>query len=167
MAEEEQQFDYRPDTASAKTAGSSSKTVAWTASEYIDHSPGFLWYSSLAAISAVLAVIVYLLQKDIFASGVILVLGVIVAFAAARRPAQASYEVSAQGLKIGEKLYPYNIFKSFAVIREGQLSSLVFVPLKRLQPPISAFFDEAEEDKITSIVGEHLPYERRSLDSID
>ena len=167
MAEEQQQFDYHPDKAKATSKKTGSQVVSWTASEYIDHSRGLFWYVALGATSVVLAAIVYLLQRDIFATGVILLLGFIVAFAAARRPLQASYEVSSSGLKVGEKLYPYSVFKSFAVIHEGHLSSLIFTPLKRLQPPVSVFFEGGDEDKITSIIGEHLPYEQRSSDKID
>jgi len=145
----------------------SQHTVSWTASEYIDHSRGASWYLLLIIISIALAAGIYFLIHDVFAAIVILILGFIVAVAAQRKPDQVDYELDNTGLKAGNKEYPYSHFRSFAIMHEGQLSSLVFMPLKRFVPPLSIYFDEDEEDAITSIVGEHLPMEQRSPDRID
>ena len=159
---------YKPDAA-ADTGRQSrrSKTISWTASEYIEHQRGAGWYLSLVVITAAVAVVLYLLTKDYFATGVIVALGIIVGASVGRKPQQLSFELSSSGLKAGEKIYSYNLFKSFSILHEGAQTSLIFIPVKRFMPPVSAYFESKDEDKITSLVGERLPYEERSPSAID
>ena len=154
------------------SGGSSSKpptvnTFSWTASEYIDHSRGTSWYLLLALGTAALAVGTYFLTKEYFAVGTIVVVGIIVAFYARQKPKQVTYELSSSGLRIGEKLYAYSLFKSFSLVKDGLLNSVQLMPLKKLMPPVSAYYDAADEEKITDILGEHLPFEVAKPSSID
>ncbi len=169
MASEETNF-YKPDdSASAdSTAPKDSKqTVAWTASEFIEHQRGAGWYSLLFIITVVLAVGIYFLIHDYFAVGIIVVLGIITGIYAGHQPSQVGYEISSTGIKIGEKSYAYNTFKSFSVIHEGALISLNFYPLKRFSLTVSAFLDPKDQARVTEVVGEHLPLEQRSPDGFE
>lgn len=139
---------------------------SWTASEFIDHNKGSSWYLMLFAITAGLATGAYFLTKEYFTVGIIVVLGIIVALYARQKPKQVTYELSNSGLRIGEKLYPYNLFKSFSLVNDGALNSIQFTPLKKLMPPISAFYQAADEEKITDILSQHLPFEESKPDSI-
>ncbi|MBI2589017.1 hypothetical protein HYW35_02330 [Candidatus Saccharibacteria bacterium] len=174
-------WDYKPDgqnvskqpelpsTKSGKTHRRQPelKPVSWTASEYIDHSRGPVWYILLSFITVLLAAAVYFLTKDRFATGLVAVVGIIVAVYSLKKPQQLTYELSESGLRAGEKVYTYRLFKSFAIIHEGALSSITFLPIKKFMPPLSIFFDAADEEKIVKILGQHLPYEQRGLDSMD
>ena len=144
-----------------------SKSVAWQAAEFIEHPHGSGWYAGLAAATAVLAGLVYLTTKDYFATGTIVVVGIIVWVFAGHKPGVAQYEISDSGLSVNGKVYPYGSFKSFAVLREGPLTSVNLFPLKRFMPPVSAYFDPKDEPKITDALGNYLPYEERKLDTID
>lgn len=148
-----------------KTSGET--TVTWTASEYIDHSRGAGWYLVLVAGTIVLGAAVYLITKDYFAAGVIGAMGIIVAVFSTHKPRQVKYELSASGLRTGEKTYPLSIFKSFALIREGAVSSVNLIPTKRFMPPLSIYFDPSDEQKIVAILGEHLPLAEGGLDSVE
>jgi hypothetical protein len=75
--------------------------------------------------------------------------------------------LDSHGLKAGAKEYSFSQFRSFAVVHEGQLNSLVFVPLKKFVPPVSVFFLAEDEQPIVALVGEHLPMEQRQPDKID
>ncbi|MEK7561339.1 MAG: hypothetical protein AAB541_00545 [Patescibacteria group bacterium] len=175
-------WEYKPDgkevsaapnlPGSAASAGPQPKspkdaTITWTASEYIDHTRGASWYLALAGGTIVLATTVYLATKDYFAPGVIAVLGVIVGVFSRQKPKQVAYELSSLGLKAGEKTYPFNLFKSFALIREGALSSVNLIPIKRFMPPLSIYFDPADEQKIVNLLGSFLPLEEGGLDAIE
>jgi hypothetical protein len=109
----------------------------------------------------------YFLTKEYFATGTIVVVGIIVAIYARQKPRQVTYELSESGIRIGEKSYNYHLFKSFALIKDGLLNSVQLSPLKRFMPPISAYYDAADEEKITDILGEHLPYEDAKPDRIE
>ena len=142
-------------------------TITWTASEYIDHTRGAGWYLALVAGTVVLSAAVYLLTKDYFASGVIVFMAVILGIFSTHKPKQGTYELSSSGLKAGEKNYPYSLFKSFTIIRENALCSLNLIPIKRLMPTLSIYFDPAQEQKIIGVVGNHLAYEEGGLDTIE
>lgn len=182
MNENSGQWEYKPDGkqvstmpqlpntgaapgAAPKTGGDT--TVIWTASEYIDHARGAGWYMTLILGTFVLATLVYFITKDYFAAGVIGVVGMIVGVFSTHKPRQVQYELSASGLKTGEKSYPLNLFKSFALIREGALSSVSMIPIKRFMPPLSIYFDPADEQKIVAILGEHLPLAEGGLDTVE
>lgn len=142
--------------------------VAWEAPEYIEHHHGPVWYLALIVVTVGLAAAIYFLStRDLFAAIIVLVLGVIVGAFAAHKPANIKYEISAAGLNINGKTYNYGDYKSFSIIREGQLSSVNLLPLKRLSPPLAAYYDPAQEKKIITALGEHLPYDSRQLDTID
>jgi hypothetical protein len=96
-----------------------------------------------------------------------LILGGIVGSVAHHQPQNVTYQLTSKGLAAGEKEYLYSQFRSFAVVHEGQLNSLVFIPLKRFAPPVSVFFLSEDEQPIVALVGEHLPMEQRSPDKID
>ncbi|HEX5395078.1 MAG TPA: hypothetical protein VFW52_01880, partial [Candidatus Saccharimonadales bacterium] len=77
------------------------------------------------------------------------------------------YELSSSGLRIGQKLYPYSSFKSFSFVREGAINSVQLTPLKKLMPPISAYYKAEDEEKIADILGSHLPLDEVQPHSLD
>ena len=173
-------WQYKPDDGTAPKDASSSddsgasvskerlpKSVVWEAPEYIEHPHGAGWYGALVIITLILAALVYLIAKDKIATGTIAVVGIIVGVFAGHKPNQAKYEITDSGLSVNDKIYKYGDFKSFAVIHEGVLSSVNLFPLKRLMPPVSAYFEPDDEQKIVSALGNYLPYEERKLDAVD
>ena len=116
---------------------------------------------------AALGGVMYLVSKDYFAIATIVIIGLVVGFVAGRKPQQVAYELSASGLRVGPKLYPHGIFKSFAIVMDGALNSILLVPVKRFMPPVSVYYAAADEEKIVDILGNYLPYEDRGLDAID
>lgn len=160
------------DAPAPQSAGSPPKpptdnTFSWTASEYIDHNRGGSWYFLLLLGTAALAAGTYFLTKEYFAVGTIVAVGIIVAIYARQKPKQVTYELSNSGLRIGEKLYAYGLFKSFALLNDGGLNSVQLTPLKKLMPPISAYYEAADEEKITDILGQHLPIEEAKSNAVD
>ncbi len=151
----------------SSTGSADSKTMTWTASEYIDHTRGAGWYLALVGGTVILAAVIYLVTKEYFAVGVILTLGIVVGIFSTQKPKQLTYELSESGLKAGEKDYPLSLFKSFALINEGALSSISLIPNRRFMPPFSVYFEPSDETKITDILGAHLPLEEGGLDTIE
>jgi hypothetical protein len=160
---------YKPDDSdnTPATAGARGSNITWTASEYVEHQRGVGWYASLVIATVVLAAGIYLITKDYFATGTIIVLGIIVGVFAGHKPGQIDFELSDSGLRVGEKNYSYSLFRSFSIFREGKLSSINLTPIKRFMPPISAYFDPKDEKKIVDLLGEHIPFEPRNPGVID
>lgn len=142
-------------------------SISWTASEYIDHDRGLGWHAMLALVTALLAGLVYLISRDYTSIGIVVALAVVVAIFVRRKPKEVNYALDSSGLKIGDKQYGYNLFKSFTVIRQGALSSVTLMPVKRFMPPVTAYFAPQDEEQITSALGARLPYEDQKPSHID
>jgi len=172
-------WEYKPDGGGASASGdnggpapspadASAKNVSWEAPEYIEHHHGAAWYLTLLAVTLALGAIVYLVSsRDLFATIVVLILGGIVGIFARYKPGIAKYEINGTGLSINGKTYRYGDYKSFAIIREGVLSSVNLLPLKRFMPPVTAYFEPPEEKTIMAALGNYLPYEDRQLDPVE
>lgn len=171
MSSEDDKNLYRPgdseEQAQSVSKNNKTKTVSWTASEFIEHQRGASWYLGLVAATAAITAATYFITKEYFATGTILVVGIIVAVFVRHKPRQITYEVDERGLKAGDRTFNYGEFKSFSVFSDGALNSLNLYPLKRFMPPISAYFEAKDQDRIVSIVGEHLPLEERSPDKLE
>jgi hypothetical protein len=151
----------------APTPQLSSAHVEWTASEYIANPKGFGWFALLAVGSVVLAIVVYLVSRDVIATAVIGVLGVIVAIFAARQPQVLSYKIDNTGLHIGQKFYPYAGFKAFSVANEHAIGFIQLLPLKRFMPPLVIHYAPEDEDRIAEVLAAYLPYEEHKVDRVD
>ncbi len=141
--------------------------VTWTASEFIAHDKSAGWYGILALVGIILAGLVYLTLRDIISTSVVLVCTVLFGVYAARKPRQVSYQLDDVGLSIGNRLYSYHEFRSFSVVDEGPFASIALMPFKRFAPMLSVYFDPADEQAITDILGDYLPHEPRELDMLE
>lgn len=142
-------------------------TVSWTASEFIAYQKGVGWY--VVALMALLVIggIIFLITKDyISAIMTSLLIFVFIVFAS-RKPRVLNYEISDQGIHIGNNLINFSTLKSFAVIDEGSIRSIDLLPLKRFMPSISMYFEPQDELKIVQALGSYLPKEERNQPFID
>lgn len=179
--EENTSWEYKPDGQKASSApqlDSRSRTKApgqpkintsieWTASEYIKHARGTGWYIVLILATVVLTAVVYFLTKDIFAAVITVVVGIVVGVFSLNKPKEITYRLSADGFTAGDKQYSFSEFKSFAIIREGDLYSLNLMSIKKFMPVISAYFAAKDEERIVNMLGQYLAYEERGLDQIE
>ncbi len=150
------------------TVAPSSVSVGWTASEYIAHQKNATWFIVLGAVTSVAAGLVYLLsQADIVST--LAVIGVALAFGifAARPPRSLHYYIDNQGIKVGERMYHYDMFKSFSVMQEGAIRYIWLMPMRRFMLPITIYYDPADEQKIITLLSSFLPHEDRKLDPVD
>ncbi len=142
-------------------------SITWTASEFIAHNKGPLWYVVLAVGSVVIAFLFWLLTKDVITSSAFVVVAIVLAIFGAKKPRSLEYRIDKDGLHIGGQLHSFNSFRSFAVMRQGAFSSLVFLPLRRFSLSLSAYYDPEDEQKIISIISAYLPMEEHKQDMLD
>ena len=140
------------------------KPVKWTASEYIAHEKNNSWYLIFAGAGLVLVGVVYLVTQDILASIVVLLAIVALGVAAGRKPSTRNYEISEDGVKVGERLYPFGVFKSFSVVEEGGIDSIQLKHRQRLTPMVVMYFSPEDEEKIFNALSKFLPHQQRELD---
>ena len=152
----QQQFDGQGETA-----------VNWTASEFVEYTKNGIWHLGLIGASFVVAVIIWFLTKDIITPIVIIIAGIALSLYGSKRPRQLDYRLTDSGLDIGKKHYNYGDFKSFAVVPEGGIETIVLTPAKRFLPLTTIYFDPNDADNIGEFISRHLPYKERKADPID
>jgi hypothetical protein len=143
------------------------EAISWTASEFIAHEKGLSWYVIFGVVTALLTLITYFVTHEVISPIIILIVAIAFAVFAARSPRTLPYQIDSHGVHIDQKTYPYEVFKSFSLIQEGGIRSVVLMPLKRFMPPLSLYMDPADEEKIVDVLADYLPVEQREQDPID
>jgi len=141
--------------------------ITWTASEFVAHHKSAGWYGLLALAAIAVAVIIYLLTKDVISASVVIVGAVFLGGYGARKPRQLQYQLDNQGIGVGQKHYDYDAFRCFSVITEGAFSSIVFMPLKRFAPLTTIYYAPEDEERIIDLLSLVLPYEEMKHDPVD
>jgi len=150
-----------------KPAGNGPQEVTWSASEFIDHYKGVGWYAALIAIVVVFDFLAYFFTRDVVSIIAITAMGVIFGVVAKRKPRTLDYTLNTSGLLLGPVFHPYEEFRSFALMQDGNFPSVMFLPVKRFMPPLSVYYDPQDEHRIIEVLGLHLPMEVRQRDAAD
>ena len=141
--------------------------ISWTASEYVSHDKSVSWFALAGLAVVAIAGVIYLVTREWISAIVVGVLGFAFAAFAGRQPGVLEYALDVQGVHIGSRVYPYGMFRSFSVLQEGGVQSILLVPLQRFGLPITIYYDPADEDKIIEVLGGRLPHENRNPSPID
>jgi hypothetical protein len=141
--------------------------VSWTASEFISHQKSSTWYIGLGAAAAVVTLIVFVVTGNIFSALVVAMAFMALGVFAARKPATIEYRISPDGIYAGQRLYPYNMFKSYSVVQDGAVNCIWLRPLKKLMPTVVMYYPSDDEDKILDTLDNFLAQEDREHDALD
>lgn len=164
--EQQQPAEVMPSAMAIPPSGQDG-SISWTASEFIAHSKSSGWYMVLIGAALVIAVLVWLVTKDMVSSAVVVIGALLLAVYGARQPRQLEYRVDQQGLAIGARQHGFHEFRSFSIVPEGAFNGIVLMPLKRFSPLITIYYAPEDEDKIVALLSERLPMEERKKDVID
>lgn len=154
-------------TQSPASFPANTQPISWTASEYVAHHKSPLWFIGLGLVVSVLALITYFVTSEIITTVVTVVIGLSFGIFGARPPQVLQYSLDEKGLHISGKLYPYERIKSFCIRQEGPIHSVLLIPLQRFMPPISVYYDQADEDKIMNVITAHIPHEEQNPDIVE
>ena len=141
--------------------------MEWKASEYVHHKKDVLWHVGFFMVSSLLAAGMYLILRDIISVLVVILMAVSLYVFAMRPPKTLRYAITDQGIEIGESKYAYESFRSFSVIDNGAVQSVVVDPMHRYLPPITIYFEPKDGQKIFDILSEQLPYVEYKPDIVD
>jgi hypothetical protein len=145
----------------------SDEPVTWVAKEYIHQEKGTLWFTIFAIVLAVLlAVSIFLMNSWSFAV-LLAVIAVVVVVYSRRPPRELTYSLTDEGLTVDQTLHPFDGFKSFGVIRDGEEYSVMLIPTRRFQPGTTVYFPEEAGEDIVDILGSRLPMRDLHLDVVD
>lgn len=141
--------------------------IVWTAAEFIAHDKSPVWYLALASAGVVASGLVYLLTRDKITTAIIAFALLAFGLFAARKPRSQTYTLDFRGLHVGQRVYSFASFKSFAIAEEGQAVSLVFMPLKRFMPPLTVHLIPEVEDRAVDFLAQILPFDQHHRDAVD
>lgn len=141
--------------------------VHWQAHEYIHHDKDALWFIAFALVVIGLMVFSIFIIQSITFTILIPVMAVALIVYTQRPPRLLDYTLSNKGLHINDRLYPFNEFKGFGVIRDGKEYSVMLIPIKRFRPGVSVYFPEEAGEAIVDMLGARLPMQKLHLDIVD
>lgn len=141
--------------------------LTWTASEYIANAKSSSWTMSLIGGTILLAVAALLLTREWISAVAILIAGILFAVFAARQPRTLNYAVLGNGLQVGEKFYPFTMFKSFSLSHDHAVGVISFTPLKRFMLPLTVHYALDDEERIFMSLADYLPYKEHEADMVE
>ena len=142
--------------------------VSWSASEFVAYHKNAGWYVSMFFVVLLLAVIVFLITGgDFISAGSTVLIGILFLAYATRKPRVLTYTITSDGVQVGDKQYSFSELRSFAVIDEGTLRSIMLLPTQRFKPAISMYYEPDAEQQIIETLGGYLPLEERQQELID
>ncbi len=126
------------------------RAITWEAPEHHYQEKGKDWYFVVTIIFVALVIAAVIFDNVLFAlllaiSGLALIMG------AAKKPAVVSFSVSVRGIKIGDRLYPYDTLRSYYINEEDfRGPELLILTKKRFTPiiviPLPAEYVDDVED---------------------
>ena len=141
--------------------------VRWDGPEYISQPHGTGWYAAVAAVTlALMAAAIFFFQSPTFAVLVPVMAAALVIYTR-REPQTINYTVSHQGIHANDRLYPYDLFKSFSVSSHNGTHSLILIPRKRFEMALTAYFPEEVGEPLVDMMAARLPMQTHTPDFMD
>lgn len=141
--------------------------VRWTAKEYISPDKSIVWYIGLTlAVVGGIALDVFVLKSWTVSMLVVAIAAVLVVMSV--RPARdINYELSDEGLNLGDVQYQLNEYRAFGVLHDGKANSIYLMPVKRFKPGLSVYFPVESGEQIVDFLSSRMPMQEVKLDFID
>ena len=140
--------------------------INWKAKEYIVRQKNVGWYVGLVVVTLALAALAIWVQEYTFLALVVLCAVVLVIYSV-RPPRELHYSISSKGISEGNKLYNFDDFRAFGVLKEGKHFSIILTPRRRFSPRQKIYFPEEKGEAIVDMFGHRLPMEEVKLDFLD
>ena len=165
-----QESPDQPDTTDDMTADGlpdDEILIRWQALEYMQHQHEPIWYIGFGATVLILiAVAIFVFKSPTFAV-LVPVMAVALALYVRRPPATIDYTVSRKGVHVNDRLYTFDQFKSFSVVRQETTNHVVLIPRKRFQLGQNIYFPTEIGEKLVDMLAARLPMKEISPDIID
>jgi hypothetical protein len=163
----EEEVNFAPSMMAADEDLPPEASISWTAPEFLSHEKTGVWFVGLTLITIIATGVFYLTTHSIVTAAAIIVGGLMLGVYGGREPRQLEYRLGHSSLSIGDRQFPYENFRAFSIIKDGDIVSIDFMPLKRFSPILTVYFHPDDEAAITNLLSSRLPYEARKLDAIE
>ncbi len=139
----------------------------WDSPEYLTHDRDKIWYVIFGVITLALMAIAIFLIKSVSFAVLIPVMALALFVYTHRIPQILHYTLSRQGVHVNDRLFPYDMFKSFAVDSRNGNHAVILLPRKRFQLGLTAYFPEEVGEPLVDMLAARLPMQDHSPDFID
>ena len=143
-----------------------SQNISWQAEEYIVRDRNAGWYIGLFVTGAILVTLAVFLKWWTFLALIVLSI-ITILISAFKPPRKINYQLDNKGLTEGDKIYEFDNFKAFGILKEGSHFSAVLIPKKRFGLSVKVYFPGDSGEIIVDTLGAHLPMEEVKLDFLD
>ena len=142
------------------------KPVSWEAEEYIVKNHNAFWYIGLFVVAAGLSALAIIFGGWTFLILIIVSVITILVYSL-RPPRKIKYKLDNSGLTEDNREYPFEQFRAFGILKEGNHYSAVLIPKKRFSIQVKVYFPKGSGEGIVDLLGNHLPMEEVKPDVLD
>jgi len=157
----------QPATTTPQMPEANQVLVSWQASEFIENDKNASWYALVAGGTVVIAVLMFVIIRQLISSVVILLMGIVFAVYGSAKPRILQYDITPQELRIGGRVYDFNSIKSFCIIDEGAMPYIQLLLQRRLSVPLIVYVDPTQIDDVAEVLGQFVPYDQKKRDIAD
>jgi len=162
------QADVPPQMAVTQTTDlPEAQPIQWQAPEYVQERRSPWWFIGFWAVTLVLMLLAVLVIRSWSFAILIPAMAAALMIYSHRPPRMLTYVLSGKGLYINEKLHPMTEFRSFGVLREEAVPSLMLIPVKRFRPALTVHFPVETGEAIVDLLGSRIPMQELNLDVFD
>ena len=149
-----------------ETGQSQPEIIAWEFPEYEKHERSRSWYIIAGVIA--LALIIYAVwTANYFFALIIMLTGFIMIFLGQEEPLNIKFSLETIGIRLMDKFYDYDKFKSFAIIYQPEhgLKNIYFEYKNGLQPHLSIPLEQTNPITVRNYLLHHLPEDLERKDA--
>ncbi len=144
-----------------------SQPIQWQAPEYVQEPRSPWWFIGFWVVALLLMLLAILVIRSWSFAILIPAMAAALMIYSHRPPRILNYVLSGKGLYINEKLHPLQEFRSFGVLKEESVPSLMLIPVKRFRPALTVHFPAKTGEAIVDLLGSRIPMQELSLDVFD
>ena len=141
--------------------------IQWQAPEYVQERRSPWWFIGFWIVTILLMVVAIFLIRSVTFAILIPAMAAALMIYSHRPPRMLNYVLSSKGVYINEKLHPLTEFKSFGIMREEALPSLMLLPVQRFRPGLTVHFPAEVGESIVDMLGSRIPMQEITLDVFD
>ncbi len=141
--------------------------IQWQAPEYIQERRSPWWFIGFWIVTAILMVLAAFVVRSWSFTILVPAMAAALMIYSHRPPRMLSYVLSEKGLYINEKLHPLGEFRSFGVLQDESVPSLMLIPVKRFRPGLTVHFPAETGEAIVDLLGSRIPMQELKLDAFD
>lgn len=129
----------------------------WKAPEYLQYHKGNKWFVVFSLIVGLFGMYALVMKDYLFATAILL-FGVVYCMTHRDKPEEVSIGLSKLGIKIGDRVYPYEQIKAFWIIyNPPYVQTINFRLAKKFLPDIEIYLHGQNPSQLREFLGHRIP----------